>query len=252
MKVRIGIALGLGFVILACGGTTFADTARSVDCVCPLCKTEFKAVVAMSGTMFNRRLDLRPLGAIRSPWPVPVCPKCGFALYKPLNDKYTDEEVKKLRGFVNSAAYRKLATDAVSHERLARLFEFLGHDPDEIAGVYLQASWQAEDKKDAESNRALLEKSREWLEKYLASSPEKDEKWRTQVFLRGELLRRLGKFDEAKKHFDRLGAMAAFQEGPFPRLIVQELTLIKAKDASPKEVVREEPKKSGGPSAKAA
>ena len=69
MNVRSGIALGLGFAILTCGSPALADTTFVAECVCPLCKTEFKAVLAGSGTMFNRRLDLRPVGAIRSPWP---------------------------------------------------------------------------------------------------------------------------------------------------------------------------------------
>ena len=63
------------------------------------------------------------------PWPVPVCTKCRFAMYKELNEKYSDDELKKLRGFVNSDAYRKLDPKTVSFERIARLYEFLGRAP---------------------------------------------------------------------------------------------------------------------------
>ena len=253
MNARNAIVLGVGLTFLNSGFAILADTIRSVDCVCPLCKTKFTAVLTMSGTMFNRRLDLRPVGAIRSPWPVPVCTKCGFAMFRQLNEKYTDDELDKLRKFVASEAYRKLPTTAGTHERLAKIFEFLGRAPEEMAHVYLQASWQAEDKKDVERNRALLEKSREWLEKYLASSPEKDEKWRTLEYLRGELLRRVGKFDEAKKHFDRLIKIPAFQEGPMPQLISQQMSLIKNRNASPKEMVRSQGGNAAGASpAKAA
>jgi tetratricopeptide (TPR) repeat protein len=223
-------------MILTGGIMVFADTRFVVDCVCPLCQTAFKATLAGSGTMFNRRLDLRPVGAIASPWPVAVCPKCGFVLYKDKREEYPDAELKELRNFVNSDEYRKLSPKAPSYQRLARLYEALKRPPFEVAYTYLEASWQAEGQE--ELNRALLEKSREWFEKYLASSQENEERWKTAEFLRGELLRRLGQFAEAEKQFDRLRGRKEFAEEPFPQLLSQERSLIQARDASPKEIVR--------------
>jgi uncharacterized protein (DUF2225 family) len=238
---RRGIAAGVGVLVLACGPGTRADTKADVDHVCPLCKTEFKAVLVASGYQSGQRLDLRPIGAITSPWLLAVCPKDGFVLFRGAEGHYTREELETLRARVDSDEYRKLGPSAPSYQRLAMLYEGLKRPPDEIAQAYLKASWQAEGKDEA-LNRTLLVKSREWLDAYLASSAQqkKDETWRTAAFLRGELLRRLGAFDEAREQFDRLGGMKEFQEGPFPRLIAQEAALIQAKDQSPQEIADEE------------
>ena len=82
-----------------------AATEGEIDCTCPLCKTKFKAVVDFSGTSFGKRLDLKPIGAIRSPWRIPVCPKCQFVLFA---DKFSDDELKVLGEFVASEAYKEI------------------------------------------------------------------------------------------------------------------------------------------------
>ena len=48
--------------------------------VCPADGTDFEYDIAISGTVTEKRLDLKLVGYIISPWPVPQCPTCGFVL----------------------------------------------------------------------------------------------------------------------------------------------------------------------------
>jgi predicted RNA polymerase sigma factor len=84
----------------------------------------------------------------------------------------------------------------------------------------------------------MLAKSQEWFQKYLDSPAGKEDHRQTVEFLQGELLRRLGKFDEAEQQFDRIAKLNDFKKEPFPRLITQELSLIQAKDTAPHEMAR--------------
>lgn len=77
---RCFAAIALTLAALLSATTVNALTIHEADRTCPLCKTEFKAHLAGSGTQFGMRLDLKPLGAIAAPWPVAVCPKCHFVL----------------------------------------------------------------------------------------------------------------------------------------------------------------------------
>lgn len=237
MNVGMRLVPSVSLVWLALGTVVVADTRAVVDQTCPLCGTKFKATLAMSGTQFGQRLDLRPVGAIASPWPVAVCTKCGFVLFKEGDKDYTSKELETLRGLVNADEYKKLPADTPSYERLARLLEGLKRPPNEIAHAYLKASWQVEGQD--ERNRALLEKSRKWLETYLEKAPKTDEARVPAEILRGELLRRVGKFDEAKRQFERLGKSKDFAKEPFPAIIAQELGLIEAKDSSAQEIKRD-------------
>jgi hypothetical protein len=227
---------GILFWALGWDPAAYVDKRATVPQVCPLCQTKFTAILAMSGTRFNVRLDLRPVGPIASPWPLAVCTKCGFVLYKQ-DGKYSDEEIKALRVIVDSDAYKKLPRENSSYQRVAKLYEGLGKPPSQVATAYLEASWQVED--DEARNRPLLGESLKWFEKYLGSGPKKDENWKAAEFLRGELQRRLGRFDDAKAQFARLKVTEEFKGEPFPGLIAQEEALIAAKDRSPTEVARE-------------
>ena len=99
---RIAIPLA-ALALLASAACAVASTFKEVHKTCPLCKTEFDTMVAMSGTQFGRRLDLKPLGPIAAPWPIPVCPKCKFVLY---SDNIPKDELDKCQKIVSDAAYK--------------------------------------------------------------------------------------------------------------------------------------------------
>lgn len=232
MQARIHFASGVLALLLALVPTASAETKITVEKTCPVCNTTFKAVVSGSGTAFGQRLDLRRVGAIASPWLIPVCTNCQFVLYKN-NDKFAKAELESLRRIVNEGAYRQLDRKTPSYLRLALLYEGLKRPPDEVAFASLQASWQVED--DEKANRTLLERSLTWYEKYLALPPDEKKDWPIAEFLRGELLRRLGKLDEAKAQFERLSTLDEFKADPYPSMIGQELDLIRAKNTSPQK-----------------
>jgi len=73
------------------------------------------------------------------------------------------------------------------------------------------------------------------FEKALEDKKLDDDKRRTTQTLKGELLRRLGKFADAKDHFDRLAKDELFKAQPFPEMIQQELEWIAKDNDQPQE-----------------
>ena len=221
------------FLVQCSDAKLFGATETEEACTCPLCKTKFKAILDASGSSFGRRLDLKPIGAIVAPWRLPVCPKCKFVQFKDA-DKFKADELKALKKYVESDAYKSISPKESSYYRVARMFEHLKKPAIEIAHVYLKASWQAEG--DERQHKACLDKSLEHFVRFLATNPGKNDDYRTANFLRGELLRQLGKFDAAKKHFLTLQQQEEFKTKPFPEIIAQELELIEKKNAAPQTI----------------
>src|SRR5262249_13405404 len=118
--------------------------------------------------------------------------------------------------------------------RLARMFERLKRPHAEVAFAYLKASWQVED--DKKRSRQYLSSCLEAYEKFLKTKPKQSERTQTAQFLKGELLRQLGKFDDASKHFQEIQKLAEFKKAPFPKLIELELKLIGKKDDKPRVI----------------
>ena len=212
-----------------------AATESDEDFVCLLCKTKFSATLDSSGTTSGRRLDLKPLGSIRAPWRLPVCPKCRFVQYQDAN-KFSQEELKALREFVFSAAYARLSPEETSHFLLGKIYEHLKRPSIEVAHTYLAASWQVD--RDAKRHQAYLKHSLEQFTIYLTGTPPKDEAWKTARFVQGELLRQLQRFDEAQRHFRAMEKEEHFKAKPFPQLLSYELELIEKKDPSLREMPR--------------
>ena len=100
---RITIPL-MALAILATAVLADASTFLPVQKTCPLCKTAFSFMAQGSGFQSTVRTDLKPLGAIAAPWPIPVCPKCKLVLYK---DNIPKEELEKCQKTVSSTAYKE-------------------------------------------------------------------------------------------------------------------------------------------------
>ena len=221
--------------------STLAMMVYMTDQTCPLCKTEFKAELAASGTQHGMRLDLKPIGPIAAPWPVPVCPKCHFVLFSPELEK---TDLAKLNKYVQSKEYQDWGKIRSSHFLMAKLLSQLGREDVDIANAYLQASWQEED-----SDKYLkedLELSLKHFDAYLKKGPPKKEKeknkatdedekesaaYYTAQLLKGELLRQLGRFDEAKVHFQKLQKLEQCTDTFFGDIVWYEITLCEQKDS---------------------
>ena len=213
-------------------GVGLAMTLSEVEKTCPLCGTVFKTTMAMSGTSFGMRLDLKPIGPIAAPWPVPVCPNCGFVLYE---SSFYPEEKEKLQKIVQSSEYQALRTKGASPYYLyAQLIYQLQHDDLKTAQILLKASWEVEDQP-AEYQRYLSE-SLAHFEKYLGTNPRHEKDWVTAMVLKGEIMRQLSQFDKSLKHFSSLKDQPEFQEEIIKKIVTYELELVAKKDSSPHEV----------------
>lgn len=56
----------------------------------PIGGESFKVTIGSSGTMFDRSLDLKPIGLIAAPWSLAKCPSNGFVMHQ---QKFSDDEL---------------------------------------------------------------------------------------------------------------------------------------------------------------
>jgi hypothetical protein len=171
----------------------FAHTDLQVEMTCPYDGAKFTAQLQGSGTSFGTLLDYRPIGAIVTPWPLAVCPTNGFVFYK---TKFEDGELETLRPFVLSNEYQSLK-DETPYFRASWLMEHAGLPHIEVTRELLQATWETYKPRDRYIRYAKAVLNRLPNDIEAASGAEKT----TLRILRGELLRRIGNFDEAAESF---------------------------------------------------
>jgi len=227
MANTLGLILGLTFTFASAGRAPVARFADK-EMVCPVCGNTFYARLDMSGAQSDMRLDLKPLGVVSWPWLLPDCPKCGFVVYKlPLSAA----EQAKCRQIVASEEY-KAGLRHSSYYRVGLLFNQLGKGDYSVATSFLKASWQEESYPDK------MKEDQELGLKYFtacAQSCGADEK-ENSLLLMGELLRRLGRFDEARAHLVKLQALKGFQKNFFADIVEYQLRQCARKDSSPHEL----------------
>jgi hypothetical protein len=221
--------------ILLVSSLTRADTSVKAKVKCAICEHEYEATLTASSLQLGQRLDLRPVPsyAIVSPPRVAVCPKCGFVEYRE-DAKYPEEELKVVRGYVKSDEYKKLVETETTYFRYAKIWEKLKKPQSETAFAYLRATWEVENSKDRYSKYATA--CIEAYGKVVADEKADDEQLQMGRFLTGELLRRQGKFGEAKKQFDELLKLDESKKDPYPDLIKLELELIEKKKEGAQEI----------------
>ncbi len=222
--------------ILLVGSRTLADTTVKAKVKCAICEHEYEATLTASSFQSGQRLDLRPLPfrSIVSPPRVAVCPKCGFVEFRE-DAKYPMDELKAMREFVLSDDYKQLAKTETSYFCIAKMYERLKKPQSQIAYAYLQATWQVEDE-DGLRPQAYLQACLDSYGKVISDEKAPAEQRQVARFLKGEMLRRLGSFEDAKTHFEALGKLDASKAEPYPKLIPLELDLIGKKDKRPHEI----------------
>lgn len=209
---------------------SFASTIGDVDVVCKIDSVEYTGTVAMSGSSFGQRLDLKPIGAIISPWPVPVCPQCGFPR---ITDSLKREKLEKYQNYVFSPEFKDVVNNKESSYYRIALFNILDSlDNATIGYRFLQASWQVEN--DRDKYESYLSKSLQYYVKAMDNDSLTREEEVSIRFTIGEILRLLGRFDEAEKHFSTM--QDEIKEFPFRPLIEYELSLIVKKDRKAKPI----------------
>ena len=221
------IAFMLGLLVAAAG---LAAAAKFVDreMPCPVCGNVFYARLDLSGAGSEMRLDLKPVGDVAWPWLLPDCPKCGFVVYRlPV----PAAELARCRVITASEEYKK-ARARSSYYRVGLLYLRLGLPVYSVANSFLKASWQEE------SDPARLKEDLELSLKYFtdcAATCAAEEKENSQL-LAGELLRRLGRFDEARAHLAKLQGLKGFQKNFFADIVEFQLVRCAKLDPAPYEL----------------
>jgi hypothetical protein len=190
------VAIGL---LSSLGVQAAATTFREGEFTCPIGGQKFKAMFVASNTYWSRRLDLKPIAPTPEsvPSPLPVCPDNGFVMYKA---DFSTEELNTLTPIVLSDEYRRERAGNVSYFMVAYMHERMGASDEEIAMLYLQASWEAEMRSPQLVGR-YRSLSLERLERVL----ERDQRWEIAL-LAAELQRLLARFDAVEA---RLAAIPA-------------------------------------------
>lgn len=171
-----------------------ASTMTEESKVCPVCLADFYHGVQMSASVFDTGLDFRPLGAVVTPSPLPVCGECGFVVH---GSSAGPRALAAMRDLTASPQYRALGARS-SYYRLAFLYKKLGsHSEGEIGHTYLKAAWQEE--RDPVKLKEDLGLAFYHLNTYMAGIGQGSPEWLAGQYLLAELQRRLSNFNEAKK-----------------------------------------------------
>lgn len=218
------LAIITGFALLAAGGAPAGQLIER-EIACPVCRHAYYATLDLSDSSYDMRLDLKPVGSITGPWRLPDCPKCGFVVYKlPL----TGAELARCKIITASEVYRKNRPRS-TYFRVGLLFERLGKTLPAVASTFLKASWQEE------KDEAKLKEDLELSLKYFSACAQAcvyEEQENSQLLM-GELLRRLGRFEEARAHLEGLKKIKGFQNNFFGDVVKYELNLCSRKNSRP-------------------
>lgn len=218
----LAICLTLLFVAPA-SALTFSEE----QFICPLDGSISTRIVVMSYTVMDQRLDLRPVGALMSPPPVPVCNSNGFVLYQ---EEFSEAELAQLRAIVDSDEFRAMREANSDWFIAAWLAEQMGRPTAETHWMYLYASWEVEDS-DPALNRNYLSLA---LDRFVlaerVAQPDSDDWW-TARLLQIELKRRLEQFSEAEALLDETEA-GAVPEG-YRSLLDRQRQLVVGGDSTP-------------------
>lgn len=193
------------------------------EVTCPIDGTKFQYSRVISGSSFGTYLDLQPFGMVAAPAPLAKCPGNGFVMYK---DKFSDEEIARLKTYVNSAEYQALQKAHKPYYLAAQLQRVANESPRLIAAALLRATWQAWGEDYTRYATEALEAYREGLALPAADA----QQWFADQLIAGELERRLGKFDDAKTRFGALTRHAEIDRGIHRDIVELQLKLIDAKD----------------------
>jgi hypothetical protein len=186
--VPLAVALSLSVAPPA-----LALTFSEEQFICPIDHTTSTRIVVTSYTVFEQRLDLRPVGALMSPPPIAVCESNGFVLYQ---EEFSDAELVRLRAIVESDEFRSIRAANSDWYIAAWLAERMGQQGAETHWMYLYASWEVEEGDPALNREYLTLAYDRFVLGERAAEPGSDNWW-TARLLRIELHRRLGRFPEA-------------------------------------------------------
>ena len=219
-------ALLLAGSILLLPAAAAALTTAEEDFVCPLDGTTSQRTVVMSYTVFDMRLDFRPVGALMSPPPIAVCRSNGFVLYQ---EDFTEDQLVQLREIVASDEYKSLRAENGDWFMAGYLAERMGMAPAETHWMYLYAAWADEESDPARSERYLSLAFERFVLAERATAPGSRDWWVAR-WMQIEIHRRLGRFEEADRLLEATDMTGAPED--FRPMIARQTQLVATQDSS--------------------
>jgi uncharacterized C2H2 Zn-finger protein len=200
------------------------STIYEISFTCPYCGKIFNYKTQASYTIFGKMLDFKPYGAACIPTPVPKCPKCGFVFF---NNLFSEDEITKLKKKIETSNIFKTEPDMPNYYYLAREFELLDKNIDDIIHYYQCAIWQGRTK--------LIEKLSTILFSYIDKVATNNKYYYHYKLIQIDLLRRLSKFDMATDLITSLKNDIAFPKN-YRKLLDYQIILIELKDTDEHEI----------------
>lgn len=226
---RYSVSLVMSCTVLA--SSTHAMTpAVPTEVVCPLTGEHFISMSEYgSYTSFGMSLDFEPLvmGALRrSPSVLTQCPDSGLPLYR----RFEPVEVEKLRAMVETPAWQERRALGNVKYLVAYTQYVLGDGQDKVARALLAAVWSS-----TETNRAfLLGRAIEAWSRIADEFRPHDQDWTVANWLRVDLHRQLGLFEQADYWLRDFEAKAGSSHAPITDgMITLERRLISARNPEP-------------------
>ena len=219
----------LTLLLLVASASASAHTAQEMAFTCPIGGEKFTQTMDTSGTRIGMMTDTRPVGPIATPFSLAQCPSNKFVMFK---KEFSPDELAKFERVVNSAEYQQIAAQSSSYFAWGRMMELAGENQDaqQMMNIFLQASWQSE-------SQESFSKTLEYADKVLANKAISSKDAINTQFLRGEMLRKLGRFDEAKRVFTALQKNPEVKKDKlFSQLATLQLSLV-AKKSMVSEII---------------
>lgn len=186
------LAAMLAWLPLPAAALTYGDEPYT----CPLDGKTSSYQAVRSYSQFGSQLDLRPVGALVAPVPLPVCRDSGFVIYR---DDFDDREVALFRRLVKTPEYRVLRESETDYFVAAYQAGKLGEDAWLVAILTLQATWEAQGDPNKYDHYAALAITRlQEAGRDLSRAGKSSQQWWTIKLLVVNLYRRLGEFDTAQ------------------------------------------------------
>lgn len=212
-----------------------AHTSSEENFICPIGGKKFSQLMDSSGTSFGQMLDLKPIGPISAPWSLAVCPDNQFVMYK---DKFTDDEIKTLTAYVQSAEYQKIINEE-TYYRAAQLKRVVNESTGDIALTLLEATWQS-------PTLPYLQEALDEYKKYLQQLKHdkktdeftNNESWINAELITLELERRTGQFDAAEQRLKKLSDIESFNDDSkiYKQILNLQKKLIDQKDKNQHQI----------------
>ncbi len=201
---------------------------------CPLDGRTSTYRAVNSYSQFGMQLDLRPIGALVAPVPLPICMDSGFVIYR---DDFDDAEIALSRRLVQTPEFRALREFETDYFVAAYQAGKLAEDAWTIAILTLKATWEVQEDPRRYNHYAALAMTRlEEAGNDYSRAGETGQRWWTVKLLVVNLHRRLGEFDMAEKLLAELPFDDELRESGYRTLGERLADLIARKNAAAAEV----------------